>query len=183
MDGTLPKFLCCSMYFLFWAVLCIVYVCKYVLYYCQRVATKLQIKNISYHIVHRIIYHILSYRIISYHIISYHIISYHISYHIISYHIISYHIVSYRIVSYHIVSYHIISYLISYHISYRIVSYISYHISYHLCTPQLSHDIQPDACYLCRRAHKYITVTNCMSITTERTSVVGLALNVLSVGP
>jgi hypothetical protein len=57
-------------------------VCKCVLYYCHRVATKLQlIKYIIYHIIYHIIY------IISYHIISYHIMSYHI----ISYHIISYH--------------------------------------------------------------------------------------------
>ena len=112
----------------------------------HRVATQLQLINISYHIIsyHIISYHIISYHIIyhiiSYHIISYHIISYIISYHIISYHIISYHIISYHVISYHIISYHIISYhIISYHIiSYHIISYhiISYHIisyiiSYH----------------------------------------------------
>jgi hypothetical protein len=55
---------------------------------------------------------------------------------VISYHI-SYHIVSYHIISYRIVSYHIISYRI---VSYRIISYrfVSYHIiSYHI----ISHHI------------------------------------------
>jgi hypothetical protein len=48
------KFLCCSMYCLFCVVLCIVCVCvcvcvcKCVLYYCHRVATQLQLTNISY---------------------------------------------------------------------------------------------------------------------------------------
>jgi hypothetical protein len=96
-------------------VLCIVRVYFTTATGCQ---PKLQVTNISYHII----YHIISY-IISYHI-SYHIsynISYHIMYHIVSY-IISYHI-SYRIISYHI-SYRIISY----HISYRII------ISYHFCS-------------------------------------------------
>ena len=95
-------FLCCSMYCLFFEVLCIVcvYMCTVLLppggY---PIAVKYIISNhiISYHIS----YHIISYHIISYHIISYHIISYIISYHIISYHIISYSI------SYHITSYHI----------------------------------------------------------------------------
>jgi hypothetical protein len=68
--------------FCFNALLCVLFVCKCVLYYCYRVSTQLQLTNISYHII-------------SYHIISY-IISYHISYHIISYHII-YHITSYII--------------------------------------------------------------------------------------
>jgi len=36
------------MYCLFCVVLCIVSVCKYVLYYCHRVATQLQLTNISY---------------------------------------------------------------------------------------------------------------------------------------
>jgi hypothetical protein len=52
---TLPKFLCCSQNF--FAVLCIVcfvslcvlFVCKCVLYNCHRVATQLQLTNISYH--------------------------------------------------------------------------------------------------------------------------------------
>ena len=74
--------------------------CKCVLYYCHRVATQLQLTDISYHII------------------SYHIIS---SYHIVSYRIVSYRIISYRIISYHIISYHIISYIISYHI----ISYTS----------------------------------------------------------
>jgi len=33
-------------------------VCKYVLYYCHRVATQLQLTNISYHISHHIISYI-----------------------------------------------------------------------------------------------------------------------------
>ena len=48
-------FLCCSMYCLFCVVLCIVcfvsfcvlFVCQCVLYYCHRVATQLQLTNIS----------------------------------------------------------------------------------------------------------------------------------------
>ena len=43
---TLPKFLCCSIYCLFCVVLRIVWVC--VLYYCHRLATQLQLRNISY---------------------------------------------------------------------------------------------------------------------------------------
>jgi hypothetical protein len=69
---------------------CVLFVCQCVLYKCHRVATQLQLTNISYHIISYIIYiiyHIISY-IISY-IIRYHIISYIISYHIISHHIIS----------------------------------------------------------------------------------------------
>jgi hypothetical protein len=46
---TLPKFLCCSIYCLF----CVV-VCKCVLNYCHRVATQLQLINISYHIISKI---------------------------------------------------------------------------------------------------------------------------------
>ena len=75
-------FLCCSMYCLFCVVLgivcfvsfCVLFVCNCVLYYCHRVATQLQLTNISYHIIYHISYHII------YHI--YHII-YHITYHII----------------------------------------------------------------------------------------------------
>jgi len=60
-------FLCSSMYFC--VVLCIVcfvsfsvlFVCKCVLYYRHRVATQLQLTDMSYHIS----YHIISYRIIS----------------------------------------------------------------------------------------------------------------------
>ena len=48
---TLPKFLCCSMCCLFCVVLFIVCVyvcvCKCVLYYCHRLATQLQLTNIS----------------------------------------------------------------------------------------------------------------------------------------
>jgi hypothetical protein len=54
---TLPKFLCCSQTFC--VVLCIVcfvsfcvlFVCECELYYCHRVATQLQLTNISYHII------------------------------------------------------------------------------------------------------------------------------------
>jgi hypothetical protein len=41
----LPKFLCCSIYCSF----CVLFVCKCVLYYHHRVATQLQLTNISYH--------------------------------------------------------------------------------------------------------------------------------------
>jgi hypothetical protein len=88
---------------------CVLFVCKCVLYYCHRVATQLQLTNISYHIITFII--------------SYHIVSYHTSYHIIPYHIMYHHIISYHI-SYHTIY---IIYTIPYHIS-----YISYHIPYHI---------------------------------------------------
>ena len=42
---TLPKFLWCSMYCLF----CVLFMCKCVLYYCHRVATQVELVNISYH--------------------------------------------------------------------------------------------------------------------------------------
>ena len=88
------KFVLICIVMLLFVLFCVLLVCKWVLYYCHRVADHLQLTNISY--------------IISYHIISYHIISYHIiSYHIISYHIISYHIIPYHTISYHIISYHI----------------------------------------------------------------------------
>ena len=45
---TLPKFLFRSTYCLFCVVLCILCVCKCVLYWCHRVATQLQLTNISY---------------------------------------------------------------------------------------------------------------------------------------
>ena len=44
------KFLCFSLYCFYGSL-----VCKCVLYYCHRVATQLQLTNISYHIVYRII--------------------------------------------------------------------------------------------------------------------------------
>jgi hypothetical protein len=44
---TLPKFLCCSMYCSF----CVLFVCKCVLYNCHRLATQMQLTNISYHII------------------------------------------------------------------------------------------------------------------------------------
>ena len=97
------------------------FVCKCVLYYCHRVATQLQLTNISHHIIYPIIYHIVSYHI------SYRIISYHIYYiYIYIYHITSYH-VSYRII--YLISYPIIYYILWYPIVYHIVSY---HISYHI---------------------------------------------------
>jgi hypothetical protein len=55
---------------------CLLFVCKCVLNYCHRLATQLQLTNISY--LHIILYHIIYYHIISY--IKYYI-SYHISYH------------------------------------------------------------------------------------------------------
>ena len=39
------KFLCCSVYFVSF---CVLFVCKCVLYYCHRMATQLQLANISY---------------------------------------------------------------------------------------------------------------------------------------
>ena len=63
--------------FCFIVLFCVLFVCKYVLYYFHRLSTQLQLTNISYHIIS---YHI-SYHIISY-IISYHIIPYYTSYHI-----------------------------------------------------------------------------------------------------
>jgi hypothetical protein len=55
----LPIFLCCSMYCLFlccslfvcFVSFCVSCVCKCVLYYCHRLATQLQLRNISYHII------------------------------------------------------------------------------------------------------------------------------------
>jgi len=47
--------------FCFIVLICVLFVCKYVLYYCHRVSTQLQLTNISYHIA----YHIISYHIIS----------------------------------------------------------------------------------------------------------------------
>jgi hypothetical protein len=58
----------------------ILFVCKFVIYYCHRVSTQLQL-NISYRIIYHIPYRIISY-IISYfiyHINSHHMTSYHIS--------------------------------------------------------------------------------------------------------
>jgi hypothetical protein len=98
--------------FCFIAFFCVLFVCICVLYYCHRVATQLQLTNISY-----IIYHTISYY--TYHIIR---ILYIIAYII---YITPYHIISYRIISYHIS--HITSYIISYIVSYRISYIISYH--------------------------------------------------------
>ena len=62
----------------------VLFVCKCVLYYCHRVATQLQLTNISHHIIsyHTISCHVMSCHVTYHHIISYHIISYHIIYHI-----------------------------------------------------------------------------------------------------
>jgi hypothetical protein len=49
-------FLCYSMYCLFCDVLCILFVCKCVLYYGHRLSTHLQLTKISYHIMS---YHII----------------------------------------------------------------------------------------------------------------------------
>ena len=35
----------------FIVLFCVLFVCKCVLYYCRRISTKLQLKNISYHII------------------------------------------------------------------------------------------------------------------------------------
>ena len=98
------KLLCCSVccFVLCRSVYCVC-VCTYVLYYCHRVTTQLQLTNISYHISY-----IVSCRI------SY--ISHHIIYHIISHHITSY-------IVYHIVSY--ISHHIIYHITYILQHVVS----------------------------------------------------------
>ena len=94
----------CILCFVSFRVLCVcvcvcvcvrVCVCVCVLYYCHRVATQLQLTNISYHIISQYI-------------------TYHISHHI--YHniyIISYHTIPYQS--------HIISYIISHHIIYHII--------------------------------------------------------------
>jgi hypothetical protein len=83
---TVVYLICVVLYTVCFVSFCVLFVCKCVLNYCHRVASQLQLINISYHISY---HHIISYRIISYHI-SYHVISYHIIYH----HIISYHIIS-----------------------------------------------------------------------------------------
>jgi hypothetical protein len=61
---------CVFLYVVCFVSLSALFVWKCVLYYCHRVATQLQLTNISHHII----YHIISHRI-----------TYHISYHIISY--------------------------------------------------------------------------------------------------
>jgi hypothetical protein len=54
---TLPKFLCCSQNFcvavciVCFVSFCVLFVCKCVLYNCHRVATQLQLTNISYHAI------------------------------------------------------------------------------------------------------------------------------------
>jgi len=40
----------CVVLYMFVLCLCVLFVCKYVLYYCHRVPTQLQLTNISYHI-------------------------------------------------------------------------------------------------------------------------------------
>ena len=139
----------CSVDSVFIVLFCALFVCKCVLYYCHREATKLQLTNISCHVMschvmscHIIISYIISCHIMSCHIISYHVISYIIlcriiyiiSCHIMSchiYHIMSCHIISY-IMSYHHIKYHVIScHVISCHvISCHVIS--SYHIIYHI---------------------------------------------------
>ena len=130
-DGARPALF--QNFFVVLRILCFVsfsvlFVCKCVLYYCHRVATKLQLTNTSYHISYRIMSCHISYRI-SY--ISYHII-YHVIYHIICrviYHIMSYHI-----------SYHIISYIIACHIIYHTIYHVILYI-YHIMSCHISHII------------------------------------------
>jgi hypothetical protein len=117
------------MYFfvLFRSLYCL---CVYV--YCHRLATQLQLTNISYHMIYHSISNHISYHnhILSYLIISYHIISYIIPYYII------YYIISYRTVSYHIyliiISYYIIKVWLSQVVSSPKVSLPNFcmHLSY-----------------------------------------------------
>ena len=86
------------------------FVCKCVLYYCHRLATQLQLTDISYHIISYHVLFVCKCALYYCHRVATQLQLTNIPYHIISYHIISYHIISYHIISYHIISYHIISY-------------------------------------------------------------------------
>jgi len=55
------KIFCVDLCIFCFVLFCVLFVCKCVLYYCHRVATQLQLTNISYHII----YYIISYHIIS----------------------------------------------------------------------------------------------------------------------
>jgi hypothetical protein len=58
----------CSLYYVSIVLFYVLFLCICVLYYCHRVATQLQLTNISYHIIsYNTIYHIISHQII-YHI-------------------------------------------------------------------------------------------------------------------
>jgi len=60
-DGARPALfqnLCAVVCIVCFVSFCVLFVCKCVLYYCHRVATQLQLTNISYHIIS---YHIVSY--------------------------------------------------------------------------------------------------------------------------
>jgi hypothetical protein len=45
--------------FLLLCMFCVLYMCKCVLYYCHRVSTKVQLTNVSYHIIYIYIYMLL----------------------------------------------------------------------------------------------------------------------------
>ena len=51
---------CVVLYIVCSVSFCVLFACKCVLYYGHRVATQLQLTNISYHIIYHIIYHITS---------------------------------------------------------------------------------------------------------------------------
>jgi hypothetical protein len=111
----------CSVCSFFTVLFCVLFVCKCVLYCCDRVATQLQLTNVSYHISYHIIYHHIVYHVMSCHVLSSHVMLCHV----MSCHVMSCHVMSCHVMSCHVMSYHVISYRI---VSYHIITYISHHI-------------------------------------------------------